>query len=409
MPQFKFEGRTNQGQPIKGELAGATVDAIAAQLVGRGVTPLKIEEVSLGANIIKKIDAFLGAEKVTVVELVMFCRQMYTITKAGIPLTRGIRGLAAGIRHEHLRNVLNDVAEKLESGMSLSRAMHHYPKVFNSLFVSMINVGESSGKLDEIFRQIGFYLERDEDTRKSVKAAMRYPSFVLTALAIAMVVINVYVIPPFAAMFSQFGADLPVVTKILIGTSNLFTNYWMILAGIAVVVTGGLIYFLRTEQGALLWGRYKLRLPVVGGLIERASMARYARSFSLMLKAGVPITQALSLCATAIDNPYLSQKIRTIRQGVERGETLLRTHLQAELFTPLVLQMVAVGEESGQVDGLLQEVAEFYEREVEYDLKTLTDRIEPILIVILAVFVTVLALGIFLPLWSMYDVQTGRA
>lgn len=407
MAQFSFEGRSAQGQSVKGEIAGASVDAVAAVLVGRGITPVRINEVSLGASLVKRINVVLGSEQVPVVDLVMFCRQMYTVTKAGIPLTRGIRGLAASVRHEHFREVLNDVAEKLETGMSLSRAMRQHPKVFDSLFVSMINVGESSGKLDEIFRQIGFYLERDEETRKRVKSAMRYPSFVLIALVIAFVVINIYVIPPFAKMFSKFGAELPIVTQGLIATSNAFTIYWPVMLIVLVVLVGGAIYYLRTEQGAYLWGGKKLRLPIIGSLIERASMARYARSFSLMLSAGVPITQSLSLCAAAIDNPFLSSKIQQIRQGVERGETLLRTHLQAELFTPLVLQMISVGEESGQVDNLLRDVAEFYEREVDYDLKTLTDRIEPLLIIVLAVFITLLALGIFLPLWSLYDVQTG--
>ncbi|WP_018277609.1 type II secretion system F family protein [Teredinibacter turnerae] len=407
MAQFSFEGRSAQGQSVKGEIAGASVDAVAAVLVGRGITPVRINEVSLGASLVKRINVVLGSEQVPVVDLVMFCRQMYTVTKAGIPLTRGIRGLAASVRHEHFREVLNDVAEKLETGMSLSRAMRQHPKVFDSLFVSMINVGESSGKLDEIFRQIGFYLERDEETRKRVKSAMRYPSFVVVALTIAIVVINIYVIPPFAKMFSKFGAELPIVTRGLIATSNAFTTYWPAMLIVLVMLVGGATYYLRTEQGAYLWGGKKLRLPIIGSLIERASMARYARSFSLMLSAGVPITQSLSLCAAAIDNPFLSAKIQQIRQGVERGETLLRTHLQAELFTPLVLQMISVGEESGQVDNLLRDVAEFYEREVDYDLKTLTDRIEPLLIIVLAVFVTLLALGIFLPLWSLYDVQTG--
>lgn len=407
MAQYKFEGRSNQGQAIKGELSGASVDAVAAVLIGRGITPVKIEEVSLSASVVKKIDVMLGAEKVPVVDLVMFCRQMYTVTKAGIPLTRGIRGLASSVRHEHFRDVLNDVAERLETGMSLSRSMHQHPKVFDSLFVSMINVGESSGKLDEVFRQIGFYLERDEDTRKNVKSALRYPSFVIAALVVALIVINIYVIPPFAQMFAKFGADLPLVTQILIGTSTLFTVYWPLMVGLLVATVAAVVTYLRSEKGALDWGRRKLYLPIIGSLIERASMARYSRSLALMLKAGVPITQSLALCAASIDNPYLTQKIRSIRQGVERGETLLRTHMQAELFTPLVLQMIAVGEESGQVDELLQEVAEFYEREVDYDLKTLTDRIEPVLIIILAAFVVVLALGIFLPLWSMYDVQTG--
>ena len=407
MPEFRFEGRSNQGQSIDGQLTAASADAVAAQLAGRGITPLKISEVSLGESYVKRINSFLGADKVRVVDLVMFCRQMLTITRAGIPLTRGMRGLAASIRHEHFRDVLNDIADRLEAGMSLSRAMQHHSTVFDSLFVSMISVGETSGKLDEVFHQIGFYLERDDETSKRVKQALRYPSFVVFALVVALGVINVMVIPAFAEMFSKFGADLPIVTKILIGTSNVFINYWPYLIVGTIVAVGGIVYYVNTEQGELQWGQKKLQLPIVGSLIEQASMARYARSFSLMLRAGVPINQSLGLGSAAMGNAYLARKVNAIRQGVERGDTLLRTHLQADIFTPLVLQMVAVGEESGQVQELLAEVAEFYEREVEYDLKTLTDRIEPILIIVMAIFVTVLALGIFLPIWSMYEVQTG--
>lgn len=408
MAQFSYQGRANRGQPVQGLIEASNVNAVAAQLVGRGITPIKIEEVSVGASAIRKINDFLGANKIRTVDLVMFCRQMYTITKAGIPLTRGIRGLAASIRHEYFQEVLADVADRLEAGSALSAALRHHPKVFDQLFVSMISVGESSGKLDEVFRQIGFYIERDDETKKRIKAAMRYPSFVLIAITVAVAIINVMVIPEFAKLFSKFNADLPITTQILIACSNMFVNYGQYMAGILGVGSVFIYRYLQTEVGALAWGRNKMRLPVVGGLIDRASMARYARSFSLMLGAGVPITQSLGLCASAINNPYLEKKILGIRQGIERGESLLRTHLQADMFTPLVLQMVSVGEESGQVEELLQEVAEFYEREVDYDLKTMTDRIEPILIIVMAGFVLVLALGIFVPMWSLYDVQSGR-
>ena len=407
MAQYKYQGRANRGQPVQGMIEAKTIDAVSSQLVGRGITPIKIEEISVGASYLRTVNDFIGANKVQAADLVMFCRQMYTITKAGIPLTRGIRGLAASIRHEYLQDVLSDVADRLEAGSDLSTAMRRHPKAFNQLFVSMIAVGESSGKLDEVFRQISFYIERDEETRKRIKSAMRYPSFVMIAILGAVAVINVMVIPEFAKLFEKFNAELPIMTKILISFSNLFVNYGAVMLVGAAVAVGATIHYMNTEKGSLAWGRYKMRLPVVGGLIDRASMARYARSFSLMLGAGVPITQALSLCAVAIDNPYLENKISGIREGIERGESLLRTHLQADMFTPLVLQMVAVGEESGQVETLLVEVAEFYEREVDYDLKTLTDRIEPLLIVVMACFVLVLALGIFVPMWSLYDVQSS--
>lgn len=407
MTQFQYQGRANRGQPVQGQIEASSVDAVASQLVGRGITPIKIEAVSASASAMRRINDVLGANKIRTIDLIMFCRQMYTITKAGIPLTRGLRGLAASIRHEYFQEVLGDVADRLEAGSGLSVAMRHHPKAFNQLFVSMVAVGESSGKLDEVFRQLGFYIERDEETKKRIKAAMRYPSFVLIAMALAVTVVNLFVIPEFAKLFTKFSVDLPLVTKFLIGMSNLFINYWMYMIVALVAVSVGVVKYLNTEQGALRWGEKKMKLPIVGGLIERALMARYTRSFSLMLGAGVPVNQALRLSSSAISNPYLESKINGIREGVERGESLLRTHLQANLFTPLVLQMVAVGEESGQVEALLLEVAEFYEREVDYDLNTLTDRIEPILIVFMAAFVMVLALGILLPMWQFYEIQLG--
>lgn len=405
MASYKFFGRTGQGQPISGSLDGSSADAVATQLLTRGITPVEITEVTIVASASQHLNALLGNNKVKSVELIMFCRQMYTITKSGIPLVRGIRGLAASIRHEYFRDVLNDIADKLESGMTLSTAMSKHPKVFNHLFVSMINVGESSGQLESVFKQMAFYIERDEESRKSLKAAIRYPSFVITALAIAVTVVNIFVIPKFSTMFEKYEAPLPLVTKILMGMSYVFVNYWWVLLGLLVVITVGGYFYLNSEKGALVWGQRKLQMPIVGGTIFRALMARYARSFALMLKAGVPVNQTLALCAHAVDNPYLAGKIDSIRRGVERGDSLMRTHVATNLFSPLVLQMVAVGEESGQIEQLLDEVADFYEREVDYDLKTLGAKIEPILIIVMAIFVAILALGIFLPMWDMYSVQ----
>lgn len=405
MTSFTYQGRNNQGQLVEGRLDGASADVIANQLMSRSITPISIVAVKEASSVDKQLAKFFGAEKVETVELIMFSRQMYTITKSGIPLVRGLRGLAASIKHAHFQMVLNDVADSLETGVGLSVALSRHPKVFNHLFVSMINVGESSGNLEQVFLQMAYYMERDEETRKRIKSATRYPMFVMIALAIAITVVNVAVIPKFAAMFAQFKAPLPLVTKILIGTSHVFVNYWWLLLILVGGAVGCLVWYLKTPQGAQFWGRKKLRLPIVGDIIDRASMARYTRSFGLMLRAGVPLNFALTLCARAIDNPYLAQKIDAIRRGVERGDSLIRTHAAAQMFSPLVLQMIAVGEESGQVEQLLTDVAEFYEREVDYDLKTLSDKIEPILIVIMAVFVTILALGIFLPMWDMYEVQ----
>lgn len=406
MAQFQYKGRNDKGDSVTGLLEGSSKDAVAASLMGRGITPVSIEAGKEPSASSFDLNNLFGPQKVSVEDLIMLTRQLYTISKAGIPLIKGVRGLAASMRHERLSEVLIDIADFLETGMQLSSAMNRHKDVFDHLYVNMVKVGEDSGQLEAVFDQLSEYLERDMETRKRVKAAMRYPSFVLSALAIALGVVNVFVIPAFADMFSQFGADLPITTRILLATSAFFVAYWHLLIVIVITSIVGFKQYVKSPKGSIWWGKNKLKIPLVGDIINRALMARYSRSFGLMLKSGVPLPQALELCSKAMDNSYLCDKIIDIKNGVERGDSLLRTHSNSDMFTPLVLQMIAVGEESGQVDELLGEVAGFYEREVDYDLKTLSDRIEPILIVIMAGFVLILALGIFLPMWSMYEVQS---
>ncbi|HTF83121.1 MAG TPA: type II secretion system F family protein [Cellvibrio sp.] len=405
MTIYAFRGRNAEGQPVNGQVDASSPDAAATQLLSRGVTPIALEEQKAQQGFAQYWLELTQSRRVETVELIMFCRQMYTITKAGIPLVKGLRGLSASLRNPTFQKILQDIIERLESGVELSTAMRYHPKVFNQLFVSMVSVGEGSGRLDLAFHQLSEYMERDLETIKSIKSALRYPSFVLIALAIAIGVINVKVIPAFAGMFEKFGAQLPLPTRILIGVSDFFVSYWLYML-VIIVIGGAMLYsYIQTPEGSRQWGKKKLRFWIVGDIIERASMARYARAFGLMMKAGLPISNALELSARAIDNPYLGDKVRAIRAGIERGEGLFQTHQASGMFTPLVLQMVSVGEESGQVDTLLEEVAAFYEREVAYDVKRLSDRIEPVMIIIMAGFVTVLALGIFLPMWDMYNIQ----
>ena len=405
MAVYEFKGRNAEGRLITGQVDASSQDAAVNQLLGRGITPVDISEFIEQLSFSERFVRATNRGRVEKVELIMFCRQMHTISRAGIPLVKGLRGLSASLRNYAFQKALNDVVERLEAGVELSTAMRAHPKIFDNLFVSLVSVGENSGRLDLVFKQLSEYMERDLETIKSIKTALRYPSFVLIAISIAIVVINVKVIPAFANLFATFGADLPLPTRILIGISDFFVDFWLYLLLIISALVAWVYHYIKTPEGSRVWGRKKLKLIIVGDIIERASLARYARSFGLMLNAGLPLSNALELSARAVDNPYLGDKIRGIRAGVERGEGLFQTHLVSGMFTPLVLQMISVGEESGQVDALLAEVAAFYESEVEYDVKQLSDRIEPIMIVIMAGFVTVLALGIFLPMWDMYSIQ----
>ncbi|GIU23807.1 type II secretion system F family protein [Shewanella schlegeliana] len=404
MPTYQYRGRSAQGEQVKGLLDASSESAAADQLMSRGVIPLEL-------TIAKEVKEFsfkaLFKGKVALDELQIFTRQMYSLTRSGIPILRAIAGLSETTHSVRMKEALDDISEQLTSGRPLSSAMNQHPDVFDALFVSMVHVGENTGKLEDAFIQLAGYIEREQETRRRIKAAMRYPIFVLIAIAIAMVILNIMVIPKFAEMFSRFGADLPWATKLLINTSNLFVNYWP--AMIVVLVAGfvGIRYWHSTEKGEKQWDKWKLNIPAVGSIIERSTLSRYCRSFSMMLSAGVPMTQALSLVADAVDNAYMHDRIVGMRRGIESGESMLRVSNNCQLFTPLVLQMVAVGEETGQIDQLLNDAADFYEGEVDYDLKNLTAKLEPILIGFVACIVLVLALGIYLPMWDMLNVVKG--
>lgn len=408
MPFFAYQAKDKQGKPVNGELEAHDDNAAADVLLRRGLIPLSIKPSTgekEGEN--SPIMAFFQP-KVTLDELIVFSRQMYSLMKAGIPIIRAIVGLAETTTHPVFRDALLDVAKQLEQGRNLSAAFASHKKIFNRLMVSIVVVGESTGKLEDAFLQLATYFEQEHETRKRIKAAMRYPTFVVIALAIAMFILNIFVIPTFAEMFAKFNAELPLMTRILIGTSNFFVTYWHVLLLSILGVFIGVRSYLKTPVGRLKWDRVKLKIPIVGGIIERSLLARYSRSFAMILRAGVPMTTGLSLVAEAIDNAFMEEKVIDMRRSIEKGESLLRASKNSELFTQLVLQMVAVGEETGRVEELLQEAAEFYEREVDFDLKSLTAKIEPILISIVAGMVLVLALGIFTPMWDMMSAIKGR-
>ncbi|MBD1391088.1 type II secretion system F family protein [Neiella sp. HB171785] len=405
MNRFSYQARNPQGQEVRGELEAVNQAAVADSLIRRSLVPIKIEQApEKAANFDFKA---LFEKAVDLDEMVIFSRQMFALTKAGVPLLAAISGLAEASHSAQMKRTLDDLGEQLESGRTLSTAMAAHPKVFSRMYVSMVHVGENTGQLEETFFQLAQYLEKEQETRRRIKAAIRYPIFVIIAITIALVVLNIMVIPKFAEMFAQFNAELPWPTRFLIGMSDMFVNYWPLMLIVLILLIFGTRYYVNTDSGRLRWDRVKLRLPIIGSIISRSTLERYSRSFAIMLKAGVPINQALTLVGSAVDNAHMSERVAEMRREIERGESLLRTSRRSELFTPLVLQMVAVGEETGRIDELLLEAADYYEREVDFDLKSLTARIEPILITVVAVMVLILALGIFTPMWDMMRTVRG--
>ncbi len=405
MPRFEYVARDSGGNRVSGAIDAGSVDAVAAQLSDRGVIPIEINQRAgqSGPGLRRR----LGLDHPSRDDLVMFSRQMYTLTRAGVPLIRGLTQLAESTRNPVLADTIRAIIVDLESGRELSGALARYPRVFSPLYVAMTRVGEESGRLQEAFERLTRYLESERDTVRQIKQAVRYPAIVVIAIAIAIFILMTYVIPVFAEVFERFDAELPLMTRILIGVSNFFAAYWWAI----VLAVGGAWYGLRawrrTENGALRFDRWKLQAPIIGDILLRGTLSRFARAFSMAQRSGVPILQALNVTAAAVDNVWISRRVLAMRDGIEHGEALSRTAQRTGVFTPLVIQMIAVGEESGNLDDMVEEVADFYEREVEYDVRNLGTLVEPILTIGVAILVFILALGIFLPMWDLGAVQLG--
>ncbi len=405
VPFFAYRGRNARGELMQGVLEGADSGAVADQLFGTGVTPLEItlttRAVTKSGGNEETLWQRITAKRVTSLDVQLFSRQIYTLLKSGVPIMRGLAGLQESSTNKSFARVIQDLRESLDAGRELSAAMRRHPQCFSTFYLAMVRVGEMTGRLEEVFLRLFDHMEFDRDMRQRVKTALRYPGFVVVAMVLAMVVVNIFVIPQFEKVFNSFHAQLPLMTRILIGTSRFTVQWWPAFLLGTIGAIAAFVGWTRSTGGRLAWDRIKLRLPIAGKIIHKGTMARFARSFALSIRSGVPIVQALSVVSQTSDNAYLASRIEQMRDGVERGESILRTATNAQVFTPIVLQMIAVGEESGSIDDLMDEIAMMYEREVDYELKTLSSQIEPILIVFLGVMVLILALGIFLPIWDL--------
>ncbi|MFZ5582097.1 MAG: type II secretion system F family protein [Pseudomonadota bacterium] len=409
MANFSYRGRSSGGGLVNGSLEAMSASAVADQLLLQGITPLEIKPAPRqedGGGL--KFNLTLFAEKVRHVDVLLFSRQIYTLLKAGVPIMRALAGLQESSSNGAMKRLLQEVRESLDSGRELSASLARHSTVFPPFYLSMVRVGEMTGRLEEIFLRLFYHLDFEQFMRNQVKSALRYPSFVVAAMAIAIVVVNIWVIPAFAQVFKGFNAELPFMTRLLINFSDFMVADWPYLLAGLVGIVFAFRAWVATPMGRYLWDRTKLRVPIAGKIVEKATLARFSRSFALAVRSGVPVVQAMSVVAQTVDNVFIADKIEKMREGVERGESVLRTAISARVFTPIVLQMVAVGEESGALDDMMEEVADMYQREVEYELKNLSQQIEPILIVALGILVLVLALGIFLPIWDLGKVAFKR-
>lgn len=408
MALFHYRARGQLQELVSGQFEASDATAVASHLLANGITPIDIRPASDGPRRLSLPRLRLPPPRVRLDDLYFFCRQMHTLLRAGVPIMDALRGLHGSTPNPSLAQVIGDLRSGLDAGMELSTALRQHPRLFSTLFIGLIEMGESSGQLPQSFKQLADYIERERDTRNKIRAAMRYPAFVISAIIMALLVINVFVIPAFADVFSKFHAQLPLMTRILIASSDFIIDYWYLMLALLAAALVALRLYLQTAAGRLHWHRLQLKLPVIGKIFYQSALGRFAYTLSITVRAGVPWSKGMAVVSNAVHNEHIGARVLEMRERIEAGDTIAHTAQQSKLFPPLVLQMIKVGEQTGELDQLLEEVAEYYEGEVDYALKNLSASIEPILIVALGIIVLIMALGVFMPMWGLGEAALSK-
>jgi MSHA biogenesis protein MshG len=401
MPLYAYVARDTRGARIEGRLEAATTNSLADLLSAQGALLVRADLCTPGDEGVGSfLDRKFGA-RIVVDDLLMFCRQMATLLKAGVPMLRSLQGLYESAAKSSFAQLLERIRQHLESGHQLSAAMQREDKIFSRYMVSMVRVGEVTGRMSDVFMGLHAQLSFERENREQVRSALRYPIFVLCAAAVALVALNIFVIPAFAKVYKGLHTELPMITQVLIAFSDFVVNYWYVLLALVLGAIGGLTLSLRTAAGRLIRDRLLLQVPIIGPLVRKAALARFTKSFGLALEAGITVVDALQVALETTGNLVLTDRIGQIRASAERGETLAKAARATAVFTPTILQMIAVGEETGALGEMMNEVADYYQKEVEYAVRGLAAQIEPIMIVLMGCMVLVVALGVFLPMWDL--------
>jgi len=395
---FNYRARDKYGKLITGTMDVDTVATCSEKLHEMDLVPIQIKQ----PGIIEKLNQLL-AGRVKANELNAFTRQLATLQQAGIPLLSGLRSLEKQTQNPRFKKIIGQLGQDLENGMSLNEAFSRHPSVFDKLYINMVKAGEISGNLDNVLDRVAQLNERNAETRGKIQAALRYPLLTFLSMIASFLVIVMFVIPRFAALFARFDADLPLPTRILLKTYDIVSNYWFfVLAGI-IAFAFLFRYWVRTTSGRYQWHKTVLSLPIFGPLLHEIYMSRFCVNLAMLLDSGLPILQALDLVGEAVQNAYIHNGVIHIRSEVSGGKGMAEPMQETGLFSPMVTQMIAIGEETGQVGHLLRQVAGYYDRESDFKIKNLTTLIEPIFIVVMGIMVLILALGVFLPMWNVVN------
>ena len=388
------------GEILQDQIEGSNTMAVAITLKQQGLFVIDVKEQSVAQK-----DILEPFKKVKLRDLVIFSRQFATLINAGLPIVRALYVLSEQTEKKKLKDTIDAVRGDVEAGSSLSEALEQHPKVFNRLYVEMVKAGEIGGMLDGVLLRIADQLEKEAELRRKVKSAMIYPLFVMGFALLTLTFLLVFIVPIFAKMFADLGGTLPLPTRIVIGVSNILTSLWGILVYLALGVA--LFLFLRwrkTERGRKVWGRVSLRLPVkIGEVVQKVALARFARTLGTLSAAGVPILQALEITATSSGNWVMENALLKSRDSIREGIPIYKPLEDEAVFPPMVTRMIAVGEETGDIDGMLGKIADFYESEVDATVKALTSILEPLMIIIVGAIVGVIVISMYLPMFTVYE------
>ena len=402
MPVYRYKVRDASGQAVTGTLSMESKEATAKHLEGKGYLPISIEEEGAVRAILKPSAIKSRLAKVKDKDLNFFTRQLVTLTKAGVPLISGLQTLQEQSTSAGLKQVITSLLYDLDKGESLSTALSHHPNVFSELYYAMVRVGEATGQLDEILMRLSELGEYDVEVKEKIKTATFYPKLIVTIMFCAFLFITTFVLPRFTSFFEQAGVELLVTTKFLLWLNFMLRHYWFLDIAVVGGVVYGIRYFLKTPVGRNLWDGIKLKIPMFGKLFHQFAMSRFARTCSITTRSGVPILEALEIVSHSVGNVRISKDILRVRESVRSGKGFAQPMSESKFFPPIVVRMVAVGEETGKLDELLLRVSEYYDFEVDNAIKKLTVLIEPILLVVLGAMVLFLILSIFLPLLNFY-------
>jgi len=399
MPNYEYKALNPEGRTLTSVLMAPDLNDVKRQLQDMQMVVISIKEIKSS----KTTDHFKLNVKESLV--LHFTKQVYTLLKAGVPIVSSLRALREQMQDEGFKQIIETIQQDIEGGSKLSDALSQFPKVFPSIYINSVRVGEISGTLEETLLYIHDYLETDSKMRKDVKKAFRYPMFVMIGLIGAFVVFTTTVIPSFIPMFESLGAELPLPTRILVFLHDVIANYGLIILVVIIASVTGIIMAIRTPKGKFKFDSLLLNLPIMGPFVQKVNVSRFAKLFFTMNKTGINITKAFDIMQQTMDNRVYHQELGLIAEKISKGEKIADSIAQSPYFTSLLVEMVAIGEKSGSLDDMLYSVSEYYNREVADTVENMTALIEPVITVLLGGMILVLALAMFLPMWDMMSIM----